>query len=226
VVFVLLVVVSTSAFGLDYISYLNPNANIVIDGHGFYTTWFVFDMWGIGATGEMQLFKNFYVGADATFYGIGVPSINLNVQGVSLAGYAKYIIFDAEQSQELIGLPFILGVVAGFDSNVCFADLDAYGSSDFFEYAESQFELGGAVIVGFQFTLFNKPAIISAHADLSMRFYEEIVSYVGYEAVKEATVKPAFSYGFDAYFILDEKSSFALFYVPLLGIGASYTIVL
>ncbi len=199
---------SISAFGLDYISYQDTDANFIIDGSVFYSNWIAFSLWGGGVTGEMKLFNNFFIGGDVTYGHFSIPSITLDFSTMSVAAYAKYILFDYEKTKEIIGMPFSLALIGGVDTMYSFVDLKAYSDYDFFSMAETGFETSGAVIVSYKIKFFGKDAIISAYIDFGLRFYNEYVNISGDNYETSNVMKPTYGYGFDLYVPTTENSFF------------------
>ena len=191
-VLLLSAVVAVSGFAFNWITLSMPETDTRFNIAAGYGTVFVASFLPVAGTLEMNV--PLLQGLSA---GGGISFTNISVSTAStgffgLSAYAKYAILDSAKMAEIISLPLALGAAAGLGWDF------ALGSTS----GVSSFYAGGikgllVAYTGFDWSVFT------------------ISVYLG-------LVDQGFTFSGDAYFNLSDTMKLGVFYIPLLGLGATF----
>lgn len=208
ILFVLLFVllfISVTAFGFNYITLLQTEDDMIINFDGFYGSWIFIDYYGFGSIVEKRMFMpQLYIGGGLYASGISfdrdLTGLDFSAMNLTLSFYGKYFVLSGKQTKDLIGFPLIVGASAGFSYSLWFKDTSIVGST--YSSSVSPFKALAVAIIGYETDFIFKKTRISLSLGL-------VDNKLGYYA--------------DLWVPLDKKTYFHLYWVPLLGLGASYT---
>jgi len=193
------------AFSFGYISLLQNDNKVIVSPDAYVGTFFFANYYGLGANGEVNLFiPNLYVGGGLHYNNLSYPSLTASFSDISVDAYGKYYILTPDAAKKLFGVPLALGAAGGLGANIWFASFSGYDLGSYNDLA-NPVDVLAVGIVGYQIQLFGKPVLAEAS--------------LGY-------IDTRLDYNIDLYYPVTEKSSFHLYWVPLIGLGASYTLAL
>jgi len=196
--------IATSAFSFQWISFQNDKTDMMIQGTLGYGSFVVIPIEIMPAG---VIFETKIPGVDRLSAGAGLGnlSVDLDLDGeandvsdnyITLSAYAKYIFLSADQINDLIHFPVYIGAAAG---------------------------------IGYQIALSNNISL----SDTSFGGLKALaVGFVGYNmGWATATIYPGiidnkFTVSGDFNFNLGDRMHLGLFWVPLIGLGASFTYAL
>ena len=191
-VLVLSLVCVVSSFAFNWITLSMPETDTRLNVGAGYGTFFVGGI--LPVTGTLEMDIPLLQGLSA---GGGINFTNMSVGTSSvgffgLSAYAKYVIFDGAKMAEIINLPLALGAAAGLGWD--FALGSTYGISSTYSGG-----IKGLLVAytGFDWSVFT------------------ISVYLG-------LVDQGFTFSGDAYFNLSDTMKLGVFYIPLLGLGATF----
>lgn len=202
---VLFATTATTAFAFEWISLSKADAEMNLSVSAGYGHLIIIPV-GIlpaGVRFEMGIpgVGNLFAGAGVGYVGIEFdPDGDLNdysMNYVSAGLYAKYIIFDRPAMEEMISLPLYVGAAAGVGYQFALGDYAGYDLSTTYG------GIGGLAValVGYEFDRFT------------------VTAYLG-------LVDRDFGWSAEFHFRLNESMHLGLFWVPLVGLGGTFTIAL
>jgi len=201
----LFVTSAVTSFAFEWISLSEPDAEMSLSfSAGYGNLIFVpVSILPIGARFEMVIpgVENLYAGAGVGYLGIEWDDdgdlYDYSLNYVSTGVYAKYIIFDRPTMEEMISLPMYVGAAAGIGYQFGLDDYHGYDLSSTYG------GIGGLAValVGYEFDKFT----ITAYGGL---------------------VDREFNWSAEFHWRLNESMHLGLFWVPLIGLGGTFTMAL
>ena len=196
---------ASTAFAFEWISLSEPEAEMTVSASVGYGSLLIIpvSIFPAGFRFEMVIpgIDNLYAGAGLGYVGIEYDtdgdSFDYTMRYLSLSAYAKYIVFDRITMEDMIGMPLYVGAAAGVGYQFSLGDFALYDLSD--DYGG----LGGLAV-----------ALVGYELKRST-----ITAYVG-------LVDNTFGYSAEFNFRLNDSMHLGLFWVPLLGLGATFTMAL
>ncbi|MBT3273474.1 MAG: hypothetical protein HN368_09980 [Spirochaetales bacterium] len=196
---------ASTAFGFEWISLSEPDANMTVSGSIGYGH-LIFAPVGIlpaGVKFEIAIpgIDNLYAGAGAGYLNIKWNDIlgtsSYSLQYLEVDAYAKYIILTRAKAEDLIGMPLFAGAAAGFGFQFALGNFAGYALSE--DYGG----IGGLAVglVGYDFG----KSSLTAYGGL---------------------VDRTFGYSAEYNYRIADSMHIGLFWVPLLGIGVHFTMQL
>ncbi len=197
---VMMLLVATSSFAFEWISFPNTQTDMMAQVSGGYGS-LVFVPIGILPIGGAFEAKLPFLDGLSAGVGASLVSVDYDPEGdlydataltVGAGAYGKYIFLSEEQMEEIVSLPLIVGAAAGF---------------------------------GWRFE-----AVSGAVAGYADAGYQALaVALLGYKAEKwfatayAGFIDQSFSGSAEFAFSLTDKMHLGLFYIPLIGLGATFT---
>ncbi len=196
--------IATSAFSFQWISFQNEKSDMMVQGSLGYGSFVVIpvEVFPAGAIFETKIpgVKNLSAGGGIGFLGIVTQDAygsEIEDDYLTLSAYAKYIFLNSEQVNDLIHFPVYVGVAAGLG----YEALLGTGSISYKDVNHGGLQALAVGLVGYN---------------------------MGWAT---ATIYPGiidnkFTVSGDFNFNLGDRMHLGLFWVPLIGLGASFTYAL
>ena len=196
--------VATASFAFNWISFPNTSTDMMAQASVGYGSWLIIPISIFPISAAFEVNMPFLDGLSAGG-GLSYLSVELDLDGdtsdvnsgsIGAGVYAKYIFLTKDQMEELIGLPLIVGAAAGigWQFEVIQGDFTGYSSG----YSTSGIQGLAVGLVGWK-------------------------AKSWYATMYTGLIDQTFSYSAEFAFSLSDTMHVGLFYIPLLGLGATFT---
>jgi len=196
---------SAAVFAFDWISLSNPKTNTMAQVSAGYGSWLVIplDVMPVGAIVETKLpfMENLSAGAGFGYLGLiwDEETNPATLHFLSLSAYAKYIALTKDQMEKIIHMPLYIGAAAGLGYQLALGNYTDFSGDA--QVLAAYGGLGGLAVglVGYEFGW------------ATLTFYGGLIDR-------------SFSFSGDFQFRLSDTMHLGIFWVPLLGLGATFTV--